>query len=154
MSVATYEPVSLSPEEQSAVRKLEKKLGPETAALVGPEGEKLELPPKVYQVLREAIKLMARGKAVTLVPDNQALTTQRAANILGMSRPFLIRLLESDAIPYHRVGTQRRVYLRDVLDYAHKRSQGRREALDRLSQEAFSSGLYDMDVVPEDASDS
>ncbi len=96
---------------------------------------------------------MADGKAVTLIPDNQVVTTRRAADILGMSRPFFIKLLETGAMAYHRVGNQRRVYLQDVLQYAHKREQERRAALNRLSRHAFESGLYGKNVFPEGGKD-
>lgn len=153
MSIATYEPLSLSAEEQKKVSQLEKKLGPEAPALVGPDGEKLVLPARVYELFRRAVQLMARGQAVTLVPDRQALTTQRAANLLGMSRPFFVKLLESRVIPFHRVGNQRRVYLSDVIAYGRKRDQERFQALDEMARDAFSMGLYDENVLPEGGSD-
>ena len=96
---------------------------------------------------------MAHGQDVTLVPDNQAVTTQRAADILGMSRPFFVKLLETGAMGYHRVGNQRRVYLRDVLAYAQKRDEERRAALDRLSRAAVKAGLYDRNKFPEGGQD-
>ena len=91
---------------------------------------------------------MAEGKAVTLVPDNQVITTQRAADILGMSRPFFVKLLETGAMAHHRVGNQRRVYLRDVLQFAHQRDQERKAALNRLSRHALAAGLYDKNKFP------
>jgi excisionase family DNA binding protein len=96
---------------------------------------------------------MAEGKSVTLLPDQQVVTTQRAADLLGMSRPFFIKLLETGAMAHHRVGNQRRVYLRDVLEFAHKRDEERQAALDRLSMQAFEAGLYDRNVMPEGGKD-
>ncbi len=96
---------------------------------------------------------MAEGKSVTLLPDNQVVTTQRAADLLGMSRPFFIKLLETGVMAHHRVGNQRRVYLRDVLEFARKREEERQAALDRLSQQAFEAGLYDRNVMPEGGRD-
>jgi excisionase family DNA binding protein len=96
---------------------------------------------------------MAEGKSVTLLPDNQVVTTQRAADLLGMSRPFFIKLLETGAMAHHRVGNQRRVYLRDVLEFTRKRDEERQAALDRLSRQAFEAGLYDRNVMPEGGSD-
>jgi excisionase family DNA binding protein len=92
--------------------------------------------------------MMSHGQAVTLVPDNQVVTTQRAATILGMSRPFFIKLLEAGVMAHHRVGNQRRVYLRDVLSYARKRDEERKAALDRLSKNAMETGLYDRNIRP------
>lgn len=96
---------------------------------------------------------MAQGKSVTLLPDNQVVSTQRAADLLGMSRPFFIKLLETGAMAHHRVGNQRRVYLRDVLEFARKRDEERQAALDRLSQQSFAAGLYDRNVMPEGGTD-
>ena len=121
--------------------------------LVAASGVKLELPSAVYEVLKRAVNLMAQGQAVTLISNQHALTTQRAADILGVSRPFFIKLLENGVMPYHRVGNQRRVYLCDILDFARKRDQERYAALDRLSRDAFAAGLYDHNRLPQDGSD-
>ncbi len=153
MSLATQEPISLQEAEQSAVEKLEHLLKQGTPSLITSAGEKVKLPVTVYEVLKRVVELMADGKAVTLIPDNQVVTTQRAADILGMSRPFFIKLLETGAMAHHRVGNQRRVYLRDVLQYAHKREQERQGALNRLSRHAFESGLYEKNEFPEGGQD-
>ena len=87
------------------------------------------------------------------VPDNQVITTQRAADILGMSRPFFIKLLETGAMAHHRVGNQRRVYLREVLQFAQKREHERQAALNRLSRHAFETGLYEKNKFPEGGQD-
>ena len=139
--------------ERDQVRVLERILADEAPALVSSSGERLALPPTVYEVLRRVVELMAEGKAVTLVPDNQVVTTQRAADLLGMSRPFFIKLLGNGAIAHHRIGNQRRVYLRDVLEYARKRDEERQASLDRLSRQAFEAGMYDRNVMPEGGSD-
>ena len=94
-----------------------------------------------------------KGKSVTLLPDNHVVSTQRAADLLGMSRPFFIKLLETGAMAHHRVGNQRRVYLRDVLEFARKRDEERQAALDHLSQQSFEAGLYDRNVMPEGGTD-
>jgi excisionase family DNA binding protein len=135
------------------VRELKRVLGVGTPALISPSGERIDLPSSIYEVLRRMVELMAAGQAITLVPDDQVVTTQRAADILGMSRPFLIKLLETGAIPHHRVGSQRRVYLRDVVAFAAKRDEGRRHVLDSLAREAFDAGLYDRNAFPEGGQD-
>ena len=75
------------------------------------------------------------------------------SGILGVSRPFLVKLLESGVMAHHRVGNQRRVYLRDVLEYAKKRDEQRRVALDRLARDAYEAGLYERNVIPGGGSD-
>ena len=72
-------------------------------------GERLVVPPTVYEVLKKVVELMAEGRSVTLLPDNQVVTTQRAADLLGMSRPFFNKLLENGIMAQHTVGKQRRV---------------------------------------------
>jgi excisionase family DNA binding protein len=153
MSVATREPITLPVTERKQVRDLDRMLGCGAPALVSASGERLAVPPTVYEVFRKVVELMAEGKSVTLLQDNQVVTTQRAADLLGMSRPFFIKLLETGAMAHHRVGNQRRVYLRDVLEFARKRDEERQAALGRLSRQAFESGLYDRNVMPEGGSD-
>jgi excisionase family DNA binding protein len=139
--------------EREQVRQLERMLDLGAPALVSASGERLIVPPTVYEVLRQVVELMAQGKPVTLLQDSQVVTTQRAANLLGMSRPFFIKLLDAGAMAHHRVGNQRRVYLSDVLEFARKRDEERQAALDRLSRHAFEAGLYDRNVMPEGGND-
>ena len=153
MSLSTVEMITLPISEREQVRKLERFLDSGPPTLVGASGERVDIPPTVYAVFRKIVELMAEGKSVTLLPDNQVVSTQRAADLLGMSRPFFIKLLESGAMAHHRVGNQRRVYLRDVLEFARKRDEERQAALDRLSQQAFEAGLYDRNVMPESGTD-
>lgn len=153
MAAIAERPISLPETEQKQVQELDAFLSRGTAALVSSTGERIELPNTVYQILRRVVALMARGQAITLMPDDQVVTTQRAADILGVSRPFFIKLLGTGVMGFHRVGNQRRVYLRDVLSYAQKREKERRAALARLSQAAVDQGLYDRNVFPEGGQD-
>ena len=118
-------------------------------AFVTSAGERIEIPGTVFEVLKTAVGFMSHGQAITLVPDNQAITTQRAADILGMSRPFFIKQLDTGLMAHHRVGNQRRVYLRDVLAFAKKRDEERLAALGRLAHDAFEAGMYERNVFPE-----
>ena len=153
MSITAQEPITLPQTEQQQVRELERMLHVGIPALVGSSGERIELPNTVYELLRKVVELMVRGQAITLVPDKQVVTTQRAADLLGMSRPFFVKLLQAGVMAHHRVGNQRRVYLKDVLQFARKRDQERQEALDRLTRDAFGAGLYDRTGIPEDGAD-
>jgi excisionase family DNA binding protein len=102
------------------------------AELVGPDGSRTLLPPQVYEVLQLVILAMARGQAVTVAPHHQQLTTQEAADILGVSRPTFVKLLDDGHIPYTQPGRHRRVLLRDVLAYQERRRLSRLAALDEL----------------------
>ena len=153
MAIATKKQITLLNTEQQQVQALEKLLRGGVPVLVSPAGERIELPGTVFEVLRKSVGFMSHGEAITLVPDNQAITTQRAAEILGMSRPFFIKQLESGLMAHHRVGNQRRIYLRDVLEFAKKRDKERLSALDLLARDAFEAGLYERNVFPESGSD-
>ena len=88
---------------------------------------------------------MRAGKAITVAPLDQRLTTQEAADFLGISRPTLVKLLEQGEIPYERpaAGRHRRVLLSDVLEYQIRKRQQRRSTLDQMTADAAEAGLYD-----------
>ncbi len=102
------------------------------AELVGPDGSRTPLPAAVYEVLQHVVLAMARGQAVTVAPHHQQLTTQEAADILGVSRPTLVRMLDDGRIPYTQPGHHRRVLLHDVLAYQELRRAAREAAMDEL----------------------
>jgi excisionase family DNA binding protein len=122
-------------------------------ALVSPDGGRVQLPDSVLRLLKEIARNMQLGRAVVLIPENQQLTTQRAADLLGVSRPHLIKLLDAGALPYNKAGSHRRIYLKDLLAYQKRRSEERKAALDRIAKEAFESGLYDHTGIPEGGED-
>lgn len=115
----------------------------EPAVLVGPDGEQFPLPEQVYRVLRQVIDSMRSGMAIMVAPQGMLLTTQEAAEFLGVSRPTLVKLLEDGAIPFERPNRHRRVRLQDLVDYQVERRRERRDALNRLTEEASELDLYD-----------
>ena len=119
----------------------------DSIAVSAPDGERLVLPSEIIEALGEVVKAMANGQAVMIAPVHQLLTTQEAADLLGISRPTFIKLLDSDEIPYERPG-RRRVRLVDVLEYRRRRSKQRRESLDRMVEIAESSGMYELTAAP------
>jgi len=120
----------------------------EPGLLLGPDGEQVPLPEEIYRVLVEVVQAMREGKAITLVPRTQRLTTQEAADFLGVSRPTLVKLLEEGKIPYEQPGRHRRIMFTDLLNYQERLREDRRAALDRMTEEASEAGLYD--GTPED----
>lgn len=98
----------------------------------------IELPPAVGQIVIDLLGHIARGEMVTFVPYSAELTTQKAADLLNVSRPFLTKMLEAGDIPFHRVGSHRRVRVEDLLAYKERRDIERSESLrelQRLGQE-------------------
>jgi excisionase family DNA binding protein len=91
------------------------------------------LPRRAAQMLVELLAQMANGNAVTLLPVHARLTTQQAADLLNVSRPFLVKLLESGAIPYEMVGTHRRVRAEDVFAFRKAQERTSRRALAELA---------------------
>jgi len=102
--------------------------------LIGSElGEQVELPVAVYRVLRQVVEAMQHNMAVTVSPQARTLTTQQAADTLGVSRPTVIKLLDEQKIPYERVATHRRILLRDLLAYRERRRAAQYAALEATS---------------------
>jgi excisionase family DNA binding protein len=93
-------------------------------------GDRIELPAEVYRVLRHVVEALQQGLAVTVAPLTQSLTTQQAADLLGVSRPTLVKLLDEGRIPFERAGSHRRLLLRDVLAYREERRAAQYAALD------------------------
>lgn len=146
-AVVEREPVTArDAHDVQALKELERVLARSTerrAQLVSPEGELLDLPEPIHAALRQIIPYLLRGDAVSLVPVHQQLTTQQAADFLNMSRPYLIKLLREGTIPHTMVGTHRRVYFRDLLEYKRRRDAERRKAIDEMTALAEELGIYD-----------
>jgi excisionase family DNA binding protein len=102
--------------------------------LVSPSGDETALPESVFLLLERVVEVLARGDALTIVPVGKELTTQQAADILNMSRQYLVRLLDDGRVPFHRTGTHRRVRIEDVLAYKRQRDRDRIASLDDLTR--------------------
>lgn len=100
------------------------------------EDQPIELPASVVTLLVDVLAAVAAGSDVAIVPRKTELTTVEAADLLNVSRPFLIRLLDSGAIPHRKVGTHRRIHLEDVMAYKARDDQEREAVLDQLVREA------------------
>lgn len=120
-----------------------------TATLVSPDGVTAwKLPDEIYRVLRDVMEAMSQGLAITVAPQHTMLTTQEAADLLGISRPTLVKLLEEGKIAYSKHGRHRRVALRDTLDYQESARIERRARLSEMVASAEEDGLYEATSTP------
>ena len=101
----------------------------------------LPLPKAVTPLLIHLLTEMAQGNSVTLIPVHAELTTQEAANLLNVSRPYLVSLLEQKKIPFHKVGTHRRIKFTDIEKYKARFEEQRNAALDELAKQAQELGM-------------
>jgi excisionase family DNA binding protein len=127
--------------EQSKLRTLDERLTEiearnQSARLIGPNGEEIAIPASAFHALRFVVEGMSRGLSVHLVPQGKELTTKQAAELLHVSRPFLVRNLLGKEIAFEKVGTHRRVRLTDLLAYRERRAQERRRLIDDMTRAA------------------
>lgn len=114
----------------------------DVARLVVHDGDQqIDVPVSALRMLVSILAQMAQGNAVSLVPFHAELTTQQAADFLNVSRPYLVKLLERDALKYRRVGTHRRIAFSELLKYRQKLAAEGREAAAKLTQEAEDLGI-------------
>ena len=101
----------------------------------------VSVPATAFKLLGDILNEMAKGNAVTLIPVHAELTTQQAAELLGVSRPFIVEQLEKGNIPFRKVGTHRRVVFRDLMEYKRSMDRKRLESLHELAAETQKLGL-------------
>lgn len=148
-------PVAAPPEQQAQVAALAKALDgmahqtrkdAPKCRLVGPEGESIVLPESVFFVLERVAEVMARGDSITVVPVGREVTTQQAADLLNVSRQYLVRLLDEGRIPFRKTGKHRRLRVEDVLSFKTTRDKDRRAGLRELSRMSEEFGGYDSEM--------
>lgn len=137
------EPVAPSETDAAVARESARRLAPKLDRATGtmeiqvvtPDGtaELVRIPASAFRLLVNILAEMASGNAVRLIPHHAELTTQQAAELLNVSRPYLVRLLDDGRIPFHRTGTHRRVLFKDVMAYRAAHRRARTAALDELS---------------------
>lgn len=148
-------PVAAPPEQQAQVvalsRALEGMVHPRkrrapNCQLVGPNGEAIALPPSIFYVLERVAEVLARGDSITVVPVGREVTTQQAADLLNVSRQYLVRLLDEGRIAFRKTGKHRRLRIEDVLEFKGKRDKDRRAGLRDVSQMTQEFGGYDSEL--------
>jgi len=105
------------------------------------EAEPVTVPTSAFRLFLQLLTEMAQGNAVTLIPTHAELSTQQAADLLNVSRPYLIKLLDEGKIPYRTVGKYRRVRFDDLMSYKQKDDEARAKVLDQLTAEAQELGM-------------
>lgn len=141
-------PVTAPPDQHEAVAALSSLLDKVAHArrracrLVGPDGESIPIPESVFYVFERVAEVLAQGDAVTVVPVGKEITTQQAADLLNVSRQYVVRLLNEKRIPYTKTGKHRRLRIEDLLAFKEKRDAERRAALTELTQISEESGGY------------
>ncbi len=148
-------PVAAPPEQQAQVVALARALEgmahpPKRRApkcqLVGPKGDSIALPESVFYVLERVAEVMARGDSITVVPVGREITSQQAADLLNVSRQYLVRLLDEGRIPFRKTGKHRRLRIEDVLGFKENRDKDRRAGLREISRMTQELGGYDSEL--------
>jgi excisionase family DNA binding protein len=136
---AVKEPVSPSESDSALARDSSRQLVRYTKrnlrVRIPETNETVELPASAVKLLVQLLSEMAEGNAVTLIPIHAELTTQQAADLIGVSRPFLVKVLEEGRLPFRKVGTHRRILYSDLIAYRDKIDERRHKALDELAAE-------------------
>lgn len=135
------DPSLISEEELAVLARVFAK--PDPVALIDQNGNRTHIPEALFLHIGRIVRLMSEKKAIVFVPEDEAFTTQAAADYLGMSRQHLVGLLEQNQIPHHKVGTHRWITFKDLLAYEKARDRSRRSALDQLTAEVDAAGFYD-----------
>jgi excisionase family DNA binding protein len=116
----------------------------ETNRLIGADGTEIIVSDVTFEILKQILPAVESGRStVTISPANAELTTTEAADLLNVSRPFLIKLLNQGEIPFVKTGTHRRINLQDLMHYKTQRDAQRRQALSELTTLMESEGIYD-----------
>lgn len=115
--------------------------GPTARLRVIDGSDEIEVPVAALRMLVDILANMAEGNAMSLVPIHAELTTQQAADFLGVSRPYLVGLIERGELAHHKVGTHRRIFFRDLMDYRQQRLARSKAAFAELAAQAQELGL-------------
>jgi excisionase family DNA binding protein len=130
--------------DQKEILNLYSKIQKSRAKLVGPDGKSHNLPDSLYKFLVQLILDLHEGKSVSIIQRDATMTTAEAGRLLGVSRQYIIKLLQRNEIPHQMVGTHRRMFVRDVLAFKAKRDAERRRALDDLARAETEERIYDV----------
>jgi excisionase family DNA binding protein len=157
MVISEHDLIAANESEQAALQKIEGVLdsselrdedlesgqSDHLPKLVSPYGDEIELPPSVFQVLRQIVYHLTLGKAVNIVPVNKELSILEAAHFLNISTSYLISLLESGKLPFVQRGTDQLILFTDLLEYKKRRHEERMQGLAEILHMCQDEGIYD-----------
>jgi excisionase family DNA binding protein len=136
----TNEPIAPTDKDAKLARVLIRKMKASSdenlRVAIGCASTNIALPPSVSRLLVSILSEMADGNAVSVIPMQDELTTKKAADLIGVSRPFLIKQIDAGLIKCHKVGTHRRIYFKDLMEYKKAIDAQRRKALKALAKQA------------------
>lgn len=140
MSTLYFDPVTPTEDESELAKESSRQLvhfvKEDLSVSIPDVDEPIVLPAVAVRLLVDLLSAMAEGNAVTLMPIHAELTTQQAADLLGVSRPFLVKQIEEGKLPHRKVGTHRRILFKDLMIYRHASEQDRAKTLDELAAQA------------------
>ncbi|MGC1208182.1 MAG: helix-turn-helix domain-containing protein [Ornithinimicrobium sp.] len=132
----------------SALERIGSQVPERRPVLIGLNGKRTDIPPAMVDVLRQVAQSLSHGLGVTVAPLNAMMTTQEAADFLGISRPTLVRIVDRGDLPMERPGRHRYVRLSDLLKYQDHVREKRAMPLSAMATEAQGVGLYEATDAP------
>ncbi|MCI0660152.1 MAG: helix-turn-helix domain-containing protein [Acidobacteria bacterium] len=143
VSILSPEVLKLAKENSEILKQYIKDHGSASLKLIGAGGKEIALPDSILRLVYEAMVSAASGKRLRLVEEDEEVSPEKAAEFLQVSRPYLVRILDDGEIPFHYVGTHRRITMSDLIEYKQKRKIKSKEALQRMTELSEEMGLYD-----------
>lgn len=143
VSILSPEMLRLAKENSEILKQYLKENGSARLKLSGAEGHEITLSASVLRLVYEALASAASGKRLRLIEEDEEVSPEKAAEFLQVSRPYLVKLLDGGEIPFHYVGTHRRITMSDLIEYKRKRKIRSKEALQRMVEVSEEMGLYD-----------
>ncbi len=143
VSILSPEMLRLAKENSEILKQYIKDKGSANLKLIGAGGKEIALPDSILRLVYEAMVSAASGKRLRLVEEDEEVSPEKAAEFLQVSRPYLVRLLDNGEIPFHYVGTHRRITMSDLIEYKRKRKTKSKDALQRMTELSEEMGLYD-----------
>ncbi len=143
MSSSEHDIITATSSEQSALQALDAEFQNGISTLIADGGKKFALPESLVSAFRQVVHLLAQGEAVQVIAANALLTTQEAASLLSVSRPFLMKLLDDGTLPFVMVGSHHRIATADLLRYKAERAVQRRAGLQDIVRISEEMGLYE-----------